>query len=163
MPTLRKFPWLLLNVAVCGCWIFVPGLRMRGYRSECIANLNEGLLGIEMYGVDNDDSLPLARNWAPAVEGYLPSRATLRCPCLDDAGAFGHAYNESVSARKLSMIPFLENTPILFDSDDVSWSATADTTQLPKDARHGEKDAMAFLSGVRLVPRSRSAAGSLAR
>jgi hypothetical protein len=152
-PSRKKVPWLILNVAACGCWLLVPVFAARRDRADCLSNLRRALLGLQIYSIDFDDRLPPSRQWAETIVPYVANAEVFACPRAESPGKYGHAYASAASGKMGPAIADPNTFPIFFDSADRSWSAVADFGRFPKNPRHGDGDAVAFLSGVRLVRR----------
>lgn len=155
MKFLRGLPWLWINLGACGCWvlyvIFVGGPAQK---AGCLENLRKVLLGAQIYALDHDDRLPLKQSWASATHPYVESRDDFNC-AVASAGEperFGHAFYSLASGLSLDEAQRLD-VPIFFDSRDMGWGAYGDLNQVPESPRHGDADAVAYLSGVVLVPR----------
>lgn len=146
----RRFPWLILNVAICGLWLFVPAIR-RSLRSEtCMGNLEMVAGATLMYSVDNDDRMPPSATWMDATFLYTRDARVYGCPEVDGRSSteFGHAYSSKLSLRRVSSVGNLPDTPLLFDSSDLRWNAAGALSLLPREPRNEGTHAIAFMDGT---------------
>ncbi|HVT12539.1 MAG TPA: hypothetical protein VHE55_09745 [Fimbriimonadaceae bacterium] len=116
--------------------------------------MKETALAVLMYAADFDDRFPPAPVWADSVspysKSYLPDHDVFRCPDLDELGPgrYGHAFYARLGLQSSQELADPMNTPMLFDSTDLSWSAYGDLSLLPAQGRHPNgTNVVAFADG----------------
>jgi len=134
----------LLLIGVALPFVLYPvflGAREASGRTACLSNVNQIAKALQMYAADNDDRLPLARNWADAIHEYHGSTWT----CKESNADYAYSLNRSLAAKPYSSFNPEKDVVLLFEAegwrnsvggiDDVSY-------------RHDEVAAFSFVSGT---------------
>ena len=97
------------------------------------------------YAADFDQTLP-GKNWMDASEAYTKDPDAYRSPAVGGEG-YGFALNEALVGKSLAKISGRGTTVMLFDSTKVERNAIAGLDTMPKPARYGTENTVAFADG----------------
>jgi type II secretory pathway pseudopilin PulG len=131
----------LLSVLALPVW---TGATESARRAQCISHIHDLGLALEMY-VSDWGRYPEAARWCDVLVGYVPDRATFRCP--DAPGECGYAYNTALDRRPLGIADSTRWLPAIFESDR-GWNAHGGRELLPPFPRHSGGDSIAFAGGT---------------
>ena len=123
---------------------------------DCPENLKSLYLAFEKYA-ELKGSLPPA-NWLDDKDltGNIVKEEWEHCPAVSNRhdAKFGYAFNASLAGmslgtkEKLSQLPKASETPLLYDSTNLSKSASDKFTSLPKPGRHNGANNILYLDGT---------------
>lgn len=130
--------------------VFFPvfsAARERARSNACMENLKKLSTGLIVYAEDYDGKLPPASQWGDAIRPYTAaeSEKVYRCPSVAKSG-YGYAMNSRLSRQSLKALPNAAQTPMLYDSSNLSWNAHDPLTSLPNPPRHRGNN-LAFADG----------------
>jgi len=83
---------------------------------ECLSNLHQIGLGVVQYCQDYDERMPLAYNWADAVDPYIRNVGLYQCPSRKNL-KIGYAYNRHLNGISMEQISQPTETVCLFESN----------------------------------------------
>ena len=113
-----------------------------------VSRIRSLAVGISLYSSDYDDRLPVADQWYQGTFPYVRVDQYYRSPALaNNQDAYGFALNEDVAGRSIFEFESPAATPGLFDSTNLSRSATAPLSTSPNPARYEGGNAQTFLDG----------------
>ncbi len=125
-------------------------------KESCRQNLQALYSAMSMYAQDWG-GLPPAANWASNSDfiSRVPHNSELHCPAVSNGhdNKFGYAYNTAVAGRSLGMLSSIKQmkgaskTPLLYDSSNLSASASDAFSSLPIPGRHQGRDYVLYLDG----------------
>jgi hypothetical protein len=117
--------------------VFVQA-REKARTVTCLSNVKLQQLAMRMYVQDYDETMPPAAGWMDKLTPYVRSETFFHCPSVGRAasGAYGYAYNRSLEGAKMADIPQPRETIALYDSTNLSRSASDRLTSLPRPGRH---------------------------
>ena len=117
---------------------FDPEIK-RNYEGDTMTNLKSIHTAIMLYQ-ESEGQLPYAQSWMDATWKRLQTgdmeeteaKKQLRSPSVASANplGYGYAFNEALSGKHTLDVKDPENTPLVFDSSDISWNAFGNPAQL---------------------------------
>jgi len=155
---LREKAFALGSLLVCGFYLLcitpsIPWQVTRRTTGECIANIHQLVIALQMYVHDNDNTFPEASVWSDRLRPYIRNGKVFVCPAAPSVRS-GYAYNRSLSGRRYASIEEPALTVAIFESD-LGWNAAGGPGMLPKRPRHDNDDTYGFADGhVRFLLRS---------
>ena len=116
---------------------FAP-VRQLGQSATCQANVFRLARAQLIYADDYDEKLPVASNWMDRTMSYVVEERRLHCPTVSAQGErfYGYAMNPEMDGKARSKIDNPDETPLLYDSVRLEWSAVGLVTSLPVPGRH---------------------------
>jgi hypothetical protein len=117
----------------------------RNYEGNSMTNLKDIHTALMLYQ-ESEGQLPYAESWMDATwprlqTGDMPeseAKRKLKSPSLfkENPQAYGYAFNENLSGKHTADVPEPDQTPLVFDSSDLTWNAYGNMVQLaPNPAR----------------------------
>jgi hypothetical protein len=93
--------------------------------------------------------MPPAAGWMDKLTPYVRSETVFHCPSVGRAasGAYGYAYNRSLEGAKTADIQYPGETIALYDSTNLSRSASDRLTSLPRPGRHQRGNVVSYMDG----------------
>lgn len=153
----------LLLVASIGALavVLAPGFskpRPSPRQLACISNLKQTALAMHMYASDNDDQLPHSSAWVDGCMPYLRHGDPYGCPNVPSgplsSKARGHAFNSNLSWRKMSAVPQIDSTVLLFESTNLSKNASDPLRSMPTKPRHADGNPVVYVDAhAKVLPR----------
>lgn len=145
----RKCKILVANsAAVLACLVamylmirpLVQTARDSAMMDSCLSSLHDLGQATNLYLAENDDRYPPANRWMDAVGHVFQERkqSAFRCPEVardGKASQFGYAFNRPIGGRIGNTVDDPQ-TPLIFDSSDLSFNANGTFDLLPKPRRH---------------------------
>jgi len=153
---LPTWVWVLIACGSgCGCLGFIAifaailfpvfaQARMKAREVSCMSNVKQMDLAVAMYMQDHNEVMPASRGWMDTLQPYLagaqkgsasPDMSVFHCPAVP-AGDYGYAYNSQLSRKSLADINDPRQAIELYDSSDLTRSASDPVTSLPSPPRH---------------------------
>ena len=156
--------WAWFIIVPCGCLVIVVPViailaailfpvfsqaREKARAVSCMSNLKQQGLGVLMYTQDYDNNFPPARTWVDATNPYVKNDSVRRCPSISTNApdSYGYAYNSRLSRIGLVKVPAPQQTPMLYDSTNLSKNATDAVASLPNPPRHGRGNNIGYADG----------------
>jgi len=89
------------------------------HRANCLSNLKQMALAMQLYASDYDGKLPSYQNWEQQIFGYIRNSLVFRCPDATNAQTLYYSMNFKLSGKRLKEIQFPESTIMLFECNDL--------------------------------------------
>ncbi len=156
----RSLPGWVWGVGACACLpilavfalglIAGPGLKRAGEAMRevgrtrtCLSNVKQIATGLQMYAQDYDEHLPPASGWMDTTKAFTAKGSTkekdvFRCPAaaLKVPDAYGYAYSTALAGKPLGKVGKPADAPMVYDSTNLTRSASDAVTTLPSPGRH---------------------------
>lgn len=93
----------------------IAAARSKAYQAQCLSNIHQLILAVQMYQQDHNGKLPLKSTVFTEVQ--FPPGA-LKCPSQKDDSPIGYGYNAWISGRTLGSegMPKASELPVIADS-----------------------------------------------
>src|SRR5579885_2852351 len=114
---------------------------------DCLHNVKQLMLGVQMYSEDYDQVLPL-ETWQQGITPYVKSTNLFDCPTKVRAGAKGgYGFNQELVGSATAKVAKPEDAPVIFDADETSPNNVAPLSALPNPQRHPLGNSVGYLDG----------------
>jgi hypothetical protein len=116
--------------------------------------IKQSTLAMLIYAGDAE-GLPPADGWIDRTFPYAKTETVFRCPEVAPKDGFGFAMNDLLSSRRLDADALWAQTPLLFESSNLSRSAHDPLTSLLREPRHQRSSGVSvgFADGAaRMIP-----------
>lgn len=110
--------------------------------SNCLNNMKNLSVALQLYSVDYDYALPQADKWCDLVQPYVKDPQAFVCPSVSELKC-GYGLNSNVSSTKELQAP--DTITLLFESDR-DWNAHGGSEAMITQPRHGSFS-VAFVDG----------------
>ena len=129
---------LLIVFSIFAAMLFPVFSRARAtaHKAECLSNVRNLSLSLQLYFCDNDDCFLPATNWCDVLHPYVHNREVkvFACPAAPDLPC-GYAFNASLSGASMLDVYDPGQTVAFFESDR-GWNAAGGPELLPYEPRH---------------------------
>ena len=128
---------LLIVFSIFAAMLFPVFSRARAsaHKAECLSNVMNLSLALQMYLYDYDDHLPATTDWCDVLVGpYVGNPDAFVCPAASDLPC-GYAFNASLASVSTADVYDPGQTVAFFESDR-GWNAAGGPELLPAEPRH---------------------------
>lgn len=155
MRSRKKFNFLNVMVVVL-LVLFISAILFpvfaqpkRPWRNSSLSRVKQLTLSALMYAADQDDHLPLAKNWMDAIYPYTKNKTLFVDPVLVEPkpNEFGFAYFRPLSGLDADEISNPQDIPCVFQSQFLHWNAYGTMQHLRKHDDPYEGNCFGFLDG----------------
>lgn len=155
---MSKKKWVLavagVAVLVVGTAVLFPTVigNQRPPLDQCRRHLALLVRAALAYAKDHKDKLPPRDTWREDLKPYLPY-PEMKCTELRKweshfKNAYGYAFNSKLAGRNPATIKKPDQTPIFYDSINLSASASDPYNSVPVEGRHDGMNNVVFLDGT---------------
>jgi prepilin-type processing-associated H-X9-DG protein len=111
--------------------------------TQCLSNVKQLAVGLQIYLTDSDDRLP-ARGWLPEMEPYLKNDDMLTCPLVPH-GRYGYAMNAALMGIDANTVKAPAKTPLFFETDALGRGVVANLAARNRDRHDGKGSNISYL------------------
>ncbi len=137
----------LLFVPFIAAILFPVFARARDAAQEtnCMNNLKQISIAVQMYTQDWDNAYPMAANWNEAIAPYTKNPKIMVCP-KEDGTLPGYAMNAQMDGKKSADVAMPSETALIFESVP-GVNQYGGPELFPTPARHRDKQNVGFADG----------------
>ncbi len=114
-----------------------------GRKTQCLSNIKNVALAIEMYAEDYDH-FPASAHWCDTLAEYMRNPDVHRCPQAE--GRSGQAYNVALGGLPSASVADPDRVVAVFDGEG-GWNSSGGRALLPSFPRHLHGDNFGFPDG----------------
>ncbi len=113
--------------------------------SNCLSNVKNITMAVQMYVSDYGDVFPPAAGWCDTLLEYVRNEDVYRCPEAEGLSC-AYAYNAALGQAMEADLAHPAHTVVILESD-LGWNATGGGALLPAEPRHLGGDNFGFADG----------------